>query len=84
MLRSMCGKLRHDKIINVNTKDNVVISTIVKKMLKIKLNWSGYVEKMLSNFVINRVDHTKSQRDKKVKENLKKTIIKIIKKHVEI
>lgn len=34
--------------------------------------------------MINRVDLTKSQRDKKVKENLKKTIIKIIKKDVEI
>lgn len=56
----MCGKTKHDKIINDNIRKSVGVTPIVKKMVENKLLWFRNVERRyVDDYVIRRVDQIK-------------------------
>lgn len=69
----MCGKIRQDKIRNINIRESDGITPIVEKMVKNRFRWFGHVERRLVDFVIRRVDQMERNQTTRDRGRLRKT-----------
>lgn len=85
MLRWRCGKTRHDKIKNNNIRQSVGVTPIVKKRNEKQTSWFRHLERRLVDYyVVSRVNQIDRSQIARGRGKPRKTIRKIIKKHLEI
>ena len=84
MLRWICSKTQHNKIINGNIRESVGVVPIVEKMVKNRLRWFGHVEGRPLDYVVRRVYQMDRRQQIQGRGRPKKSIREVINKDLNI